>query len=146
MISIFKYSVIYPVVALSFIIFVAVFENDAMGKEYVTKTNVIHDFLGAKILTDNNVEYTKIVSTKKKDVAFCDDKRNLYVYFDETKKVLLKGKDSNKCGKTLTQDGVKEGNGLGQAFGTIIKMFNSEDDKSDPQDGPSTVEKDAENE
>lgn len=122
-----KHGVLVPFAFLIFALIFGFYNHEAIGKEYGTKTNIFHDAIGAKILSDNDVAFQKIVITKGKDVYFCDDKQTLFHFENKTKSTHLKKKNSVKCGKVLTQDGVKTDNGAGKLFSSIFKAMKTKE-------------------
>lgn len=109
------------------------------GREYESKRsdgkpNIISDVIGAKILTDNDVEFVKILASDGKDVLYCDIDESLFLFEGEYKKSFLKKSNSSKCGKLLTEQGVKKVNGSGKLFGELFKMMKKDKNKESTED------------
>lgn len=118
-----KHGILVPTLFLIFALVFGFYNHEAISKEYGTKTNIFHDAIGGKILSDNDIEFEKIVVTRGKDVLFCDDKQTLFAFIGKDKKVVLQKKKSQKCGKVLTEDGVKKDNGTGKLFSSFFKAI-----------------------
>lgn len=122
-----KHGILIPTLFLTFALVFGFYNHEAISKEYGTKTNIFHDAIGGKILADNDVDFEKIVVTRGKDVLFCDTSEALFLFIEKEKKVVLKKKKSPKCGKVLTEDGVKRDNGAGKLFSSLFKAIKKDE-------------------
>lgn len=137
----FKYFLVLPTIFGAIIFTVGYFENPVFARDG-SKPNLIHDAIGAKILTDNNIPFVKIISTRGGDVMFCGENRQLFVFLDKDKKAHLKQRNSSKCNKILTKDGVKDDNGAAPLFAKFFNSIKDENAENDSNNTPQQESKD----
>jgi len=119
---IIKKLIIFPIIFLVVVFSVAYTEQDAISKNN-KKTYFIHDLLGAKILTNNNINFTKIITVKNNDVIFCDKNNSKYLFLDRDKTIIIKENNSFDCNNQNIEDGKKEDNGIAPLISSILNAI-----------------------